>query len=248
MTMDCQTCRTQMPDALYDTFSDNQQAAFQHHLEGCRICLEEYRQLSQTLVLIEQEWNQDEIEPPDDVWTRLEPQLDEVDRSKQRHRFANKGLFALAALLLLSLGLKWWPNSDNPSEIDSITTSAHHQTHLAAKTQPPALAHYLAKTQPLLLAIANQRGTATATGFELGYERGLATNLAMEALDLGEALPGRRNRRDRALLEDIRYLLLQVANLEETQYGAGMVLAREVLEEETILFRINLFELRDSVI
>jgi hypothetical protein len=54
------------------------------------------------------------------------------------------------------------------------------------------------------------------------------------------------NSGQKRLLNDIEFLLLQIANLDEANAAIGVQLLQQYLEDSNILFKIRLLEMRDQ--
>ena len=107
----------------------------------------------------------------------------------------------------------------------------------------PELMSYLNRAQIMLMQVAN---TETAADSAFPIQRTFARDMALEASFLNGADNNPFASGERKLLRDIEFMLLQIANLDESNMEVGVDLLQRFLEENGILFRIRLLEMRDQ--
>jgi len=219
-----------MMDALYDQLKGKAAKAYAEHLDRVSECQVEFLYM-ESVVSVFYEPVVEEPEPKlaDKLWARLEPELDRVD-SPRAGVMLRRFFLVAAALFVAALGL--WFGTLRETPLPVVPTPG----------DPGPLTHYLDKAQPLLLAVANHRGgKGTATGFDHQTERDHAALLAEEAARIRTSI-ARTGSVDR-LLGDIELLLLQVANLEDSQYGKEIALVQDYMQRRTILLKVSLLEM-----
>jgi len=234
--MTCRRYQDQMAERLAGAAAAD--ADFDAHLARCADCATEYRELQETLALAARE--RPPVDPGprlNEFWARLEPALDEVDRERTRRRgwgWPVWGALAAAAVLALALiglnrGTETPPEPAEPAVDDRLTA-------------------FFDRAEPFLLSLVN---VAVAEDDELlgetvARDRVHAARLADEAGALQDALQtaplGQRH-----LLGDIELLMLQVANLRESDYPSGVALVRNFMDRRIILFKLSLIESRSQL-
>jgi hypothetical protein len=83
-----------------------------------------------------------------------------------------------------------------------------------------------------------------AAGLSLSSERKLSRDLLLETNALKRDLQNSREEQLLDLVSQLEIILLQIANLREAHASVGLELARSGIEEQALLFRINLEEMR----
>ena len=233
--MNCQNCREAMADSLYGVLTEEQEQAFEHHLQHCEACALDFAELRAALTTIERE-KPEFPEPPslESLWSDLEPELDRIDQ--QRRRFWLKPAMAAfaAALILAILFLPQAPPVEPLAEKPKIDQR---------------LASFYNRTQPVLLAIANDSlaDEDEILSDMLEFDKMYAAQLAEEAGALSEVLADQTSLKNKNLLEDIQLILLQVSNLRESEYHGGLRMVRHYMDQQTILFKISLLTYRQEI-
>ena len=216
------------PHDLSDLLADEATEAERRHVADCARCVAALEALRATQALVTAVKPESEAVPDfEGVWSRLEPRLDAVDRS--RRRLALPVWLSAAAVLLLAL---WTLRETGP-------------TPTQAKPQPPAeLVSFFDRAQPFLLTLANVNPRIESEDdlAMIREDRDRAARLAVEARTLDESPGAWLSLDQRSLLADIELLLLQVANLRESEYPSGLEMVRTFMARRTILFELTLFD------
>ena len=246
--LSCESAQNLMADALYLEPGETLPQNLQLHLQDCVSCQNEYKEILAAKSLIEKaglKSGQYEDIPERAALTRLYdnllPELDRIDaqryRELPRQRFApwSMAVGAIAASLFIFLAGFLFLSS-NQTETPNYSVS---------QNASPELMNYLIRAQVMLLQIAN---TESAQDSAFPIQQTVARNMALEANLLNGVDDSPFANGERKLLRDIEFMLLQIANLDETNMEEGVELLQRFLEENGILFRIRLLEMRDKEI
>lgn len=246
----CEACERLIVDALYDELDSAQQKKLDRHLESCRICRDLLAELQAAGRTLEQHGltagrfhDVAERAGLDELWDAMQPALDQVDAERYRHvsrrRFAPYLTGALAAaaglltlILLFDLGIQ---NGDLTLETG--------QPVATAEPSDAELLNYLRRAEAMLMAVANAQSRNEAG---VPIRQNFARNMAQEAGVLTAGMEDSFSSGQSRLLKDIEYMLMQIANLEEGNMEEGVQLLQGYIEENNILFRIRLMEMRES--
>lgn len=243
--LSCESAQNLIADALYVEGPEAMPANLLEHLEQCQSCRAEFEHLQKACTDLDasglaREAYADipERASLDDLFDRLEPELDRIDaqRYRQLHKnnFSpwNMALGAIAASLVIFVtGFVFL--SSNPSQPADAPLSAGIS---------PELMDYLGKAQIMLMQVANTEREAP----DLPIQRTVARDLASEANLLTGMDDSPFASGERRLLRDIEFMLLQIANLDSSNMDEGVALLQTFLEENSILFRIRLLEMRNQ--
>jgi hypothetical protein len=235
-----------MLHALYGELHDDELRAFEAHLAGCPACSVQMSGLRQTLSIVN---TQPAPQPPQGFWERVWPEFVRGIERSERHATGKRRSWSVrrrlvelsvaAALVLLGVLVgRHWPGDDSshrrvpfPREADQI---------------PPLqdrLDRYLGKSKLVLMSVNHLQDT-DAAGLSLSSERKLSRDLLLETNALKRDLQNSREEQLLDLVSQLEIILLQIANLREAHASVGIELARSGIEEQALLFRINLEEMR----
>ena len=114
---------------------------------------------------------------------------------------------------------------------------------VAADLMNPDLMNYLDRAQVMLMQVAN---TQSDNGLVIPIRQAFARDMAFEANMLSGGGDIGVKSGQRKLLRDIEFLLLQIANLDESNMAEGVALLQQYMEVNSILFKIRLMEMRDQ--
>lgn len=244
--LNCDACQILIADAIYQDGGDSLPRELTQHLESCASCRAEFDELQQTKQLLEsaglQRGTFDDIPERaslDDLHTRLLPELDKIDAQRYREmapkRSAhwNMAIGAIAASLIIFVtGFVFLSSNQTETPSTAFTQQVN-----------PDLMNYLNRAQVMLMQVAN---TETTNGSGLPIQRTVARDMALEANVLHEVDNNPFASGERKLLRDIEFMLLQIANLDESNMEEGVALLQRFLEENGVLFKIRLMEMRDN--
>ncbi len=250
--LSCESCQVLIADGLYDQLTESDNRDLQVHLQGCPQCKQVMHEAQMAKTDLESRGissdSYDDIPERaalDDLWYRLQPQLDSIDaeRYRQSHQrrhnfFSTWGpAFAVAASLVLVLSIVLVSVDQQAPAPEVVTVQP------AANTVDPELLRYLTRAQTMLMQVAN---TEMQNASVVPMQQTFARNMAQEASFLTTARDENFSSGQSRLLKDIEYLLLQIANLDESNMEEGVALLQRFMEENSILFRIRLVEMREQ--
>ncbi len=244
--LSCEPFQILMVDALYLDESEELPSRLATHLEGCENCRREFAELQQACELLDSTGLKHEAfdDIPeraslDGMYDKLSSELDRIDAQRYRNQY-HRGLApwsvavgAIAASLVIFVtGFVFLSsNQSTPEEVVS--------TELVS----PDLMNYLDRAQVMLMQVANAEAE---NGSVLPIQSGIARTMALEANVLTGADRSPFTSGEKKLLQDIEFMLLQIANLDESNMQEGVALLQQFLDDNGILFRIRLLELRDQ--
>lgn len=247
--LNCDAVQSLMVDALYVHNEPSEDKALREHLHSCQSCQALWQEMSQALDTIKDAGIQGEMNDGhsqgavmDTLWENLQPALDKVDAERYRKlpkggRSALTGLpafgAALAACLALALGI---------STLTSPPVTVE-QPIAAAPLVSPELMNYLDRAQVMLLLVANAESENVSV---IPVRDSFARDMAQEASLLRVSADDQVKSGQRRLLKDIEFLLMQIANLDESNMAEGIALLQRYLEDNSVLFKIRLLEMRDQ--
>lgn len=244
--LSCDNCQQLIADALYDALDATQQQKLESHLQECASCREQYAEIRRAIDTLQaQEVGSglyDDIPERvamDTLWDRLQPELNRIDAERYRalpkqrnHRLIGMGL-ALAASLALLVAIL--PLVSNNEETAPPAT--------ASNLISPELMDYLTRAEVMLLLVANAETQSVSA---VPIRQTFARDMALEANILNTSMQNNLNSGQSRLLQDIEFLLLQIANLDSSNMEQGVQLLQQYLEENSVLFKIRLLEMRNQ--
>lgn len=252
----CELAQQLIADRLYDPLNAADEKALSIHLDYCADCRIVQQELRGALTLVRKAElttpgslrTHDEPEM-ESLWTNLQPELDRIDaqryqqlsRVHRRHR--RYTAFAVAAsvvavVMALILVRPAGPVTQIASSPESVAVE-----HAAPQAESADYRNFLNRARIALLSLANSEPANDRT---LPFAREQAGYMAQEAGLLNVGLNNSLSAGQLQLLNDIQYLMLQYANLEDGDLASGMEVLRLFLNNNTLLFKLNLAELRDA--
>ncbi len=142
-------------------------------------------------------------------------------------------MLAIAASVILFVSI---------TSID-LTNSSTEPEIAASPLTSPELMSYLNRAQVPLLVVANA-GSENVSIIPIGQS--FARDMAFEASLLSTSMDDSSSSGQRKLLRDIEFLLRQIANQDESNMAEGVALLQSYLEQNSVLFKIRLLEMRDQ--
>lgn len=244
--LNCESCRDVMADALYDPPDEGVDAALKTHLASCGECRAIYKELSAATEHLRQAGvsggdfeDIPERASLDDLWQRVEPALDRID-AERYHRLAKRNpapwiaaITALAATLIVFISVT----------VPGVDEAVPQPRIVSDQGVSPELMSYLDRAQVMLMQVAN---TESANVSGIPITQAFARNMALEANLLNIGRDREFNSGERRLLREIEFLLLQIANLDNDNMHEGVTLLQRYLEQNSVLYRIRLMEMRDQ--
>ncbi len=247
--LDCETSQSLMADALYLDDPDSMPKALSEHLDGCESCRNEFIQLQEACAHLDasgfsRDGYQDipERASLDDMFDRLSPELDRIDAERFhqiRGRHFSPWSMAFGAIaasfVIFVTGFVFLSSNFSSSPVQPVNNVVSTDTSTE-------LMNYLDRAQVMLMQVANTEQQAPVLPIQRTAARDLASEASLlTAMDNSPFASG-----ERKLLRDIEFMLRQVANLDESNMEEGVALLQRFLEENGILFRIRLLEMRQQ--
>ncbi len=243
----CEGTQKLMADSLFEPLSPGAQLRLDSHLVLCDTCRKLHAELSESTLSLQSKNIRSAISTTEpileDLWDKLQPELNRID-AQRYHRLANRRWqnwmgagVAAAACLLLAIGLKLEPVGNSSQQSAPVTPLT------AGRQSNPEFQDYLNRAQTVLLTVAN---TDQASMRGMPLERDYAGIMATEAKLLSSNPDNELSPSQAQLLQDLEHLLLQFANFDEENLAEGLAMLRLYLQDNTILFRMNLAKLRQQ--
>jgi hypothetical protein len=244
--LNCESCEILMTDALYGQLDELLEKKLHEHLDSCEQChavMQELANANEQLIAagVSSGIFSDipERASLDDIWDRLQPPLNEIDaerfRDLQKWRISPRvaTMLAIAASVILFISVTSFDLTNSSTEPEIAANQLVH----------PELMNYLNRAQVPLLLVANAESENVSV---IPIRQSFARNMAFEASLLSTSIDDYSSSGQRKLLRDIEFLLLQIANLDESNMAEGVALLQIYLEQNSVLFKIRLLEMRDQ--
>lgn len=244
--LSCEQFEILMADALYLEEGQALPLDLKKHLDTCEVCRVEFAELHSAKLDVESAGLKhvvfDDI-PERAALAELNSKLDlELDRiDAQHYRQIPQRTFSpwsmavgaiAASLIIFVTGFVLLTSNQAVLPETVLSTDTNRE-----------LMDYLNKAQVMLMQVAN---TESAKDSTFPIQTTVARDMALEANILTEMDNSPFATGERKLLRDIEFMLLQIANLDESNMQDGVALLQRFLEENGILFRIRLLEMRDQ--
>lgn len=241
--MTCKECTELMTDALYGELTENEKALFEAHTASCNGCSTLFLGMQQTLRIMEQH---ERVKPDessrDEYWekirARIIPQVS-TRRPLWRPSAVPAWAYAVAAVLLVAFGIylgrMYFPFQQR--ETPPVVAEA-----VGDSVDKEALA-YLERTKNLLLGVVNMN-TDDETPANLSRHQQVSRQLIQQAVYFKTALRRPEQEQLRRLIHDLEVVLLQLANIEVKPGVPAVELIKKGVYQRSILFKINVEEIR----
>lgn len=244
----CESSQTLIADALYDDTDSATQVELEQHLAGCAECSALYQQLQearQVLAATGVEHGRFDDIPEraelTDLWETLQPALDKIDAERYRQLPRRRtmqwamGALAVAASVVLTVVLM--------PLVSTTPTPAPTQQASLNEMINPDLMNYLTRAEVMLLLVANaETDSVSAVPIRSTFARDMAFEAGLLNASMNDTLNSGQSR----LLKEIEFMLLQIANLDETNMEEGVRLLQDYMEDNSVLLKIRLLEMRDQ--
>lgn len=248
--LNCESCQIIMADAIYDELDSAHASKLQAHLDDCANCRNLYAELQSTNAQLfdagvgSSNFNDiPERASLENLFEKVEPSLDRVDATRY-HQLPKRNIApwaaaitAIAASVIVFIFLP----SNTPG--NSPANTLEQPQIVSTEGVDRNLMNYLDRAQVMLMQVAN---TESSSGSVIPVTNNFARNMALEANFLSTFDDNNVNSGQKKLLKDIEFLLLQLANLDESNMDEGVALMQRYLEENSVLFKIRLLEMKDQ--
>ena len=235
-----------MADALYVSLPEAQHNQLQQHLQECDSCRELMEQLQGDKTVLETRGiasgNFDDIPERaalDNLWSNIEPALDRIDAERYRTRshFRPAPYLAAAMAIAASVIVFFSVLPTTPEQ------TAPANTVVRTSDISPELLNYLTRVETMLMSVANSEGSNNNV---MPVQQNFARDMAMQANFMTNNLDNSINSGQSRLLKDIEFMLLQIANLDESNMEEGVRLLQQYMEDNSVLLKIRLMEMRNQ--
>lgn len=248
--LNCDACQTLLADSLYDEVDAATAAQVEAHLAGCAECSavrERLEEAHRALIGAGIDHGRFDDIPEraalTELWENLQPALDKIDAERYRALPRRRngqlimGALAIAASVVLTVVLTplFSPSS---TPVQPIEQQASIDELIS-----PDLMDYLTRAEVMLLLVANAE-TNSVSAVPIRSE--FARDMALEANLLNVSMSDSINSGQSRLLREIEFMLLQIANLDEANMAEGVALLQDFMEDNSVLFKIRLLEMRDQ--
>lgn len=247
--------RNVLYDFLLDELSDGDRTVVAKHLAGCRQCSDELAGLQKTLAVLPRASSQPEDERDEMFWHSLAMN---VEKEIRRESILKTGIFSAlvdrvrsfvafrpayaysagAALAVIGVAVFFFrPQFEAPIHVaEKEDISEEARIIPTANESQQRISDYFRKSKTLLVGIANLR-TEDEPNIDLSDERSVSRSLVHEARLLQQQpLDGRSAR----LIRDLEKIMIELANLEETNDLPNVELIRTGIRQENLLFKIRM--------
>ncbi len=249
--LSCEASQLLIADGLYGDLPAGQQQALQQHIEHCQHCRELLDDLQAGKNYLEAQGlasgNFDDIPERvqlDSLWENIEPALDSIDADRYRNQarrfrpapWLATGMVMAACLLLFISILPIGPQTETGGGA-GVSELASNQAIA------PELLDYLNRVETLLMTVANTEANNTAM---VPVQQTFARDMALQANFMSNDMNDSFNSGQSRLLRDIEFMLLQIANLDESNMEEGVQLLQQYMEDNSVLLKIRLMEMRNQ--
>jgi hypothetical protein len=238
-------------DEFLDLADSRVDASTNEHLNSCRECAAQYRELRQSLALL------DSVQPPNretgygrQVWARVQHQVatEPPQRSFIPSLWARRAAAAFAAAAMVVIAFYVGRYSRRQPDIakapGGVTSTAQAQGQpVRERVLMMAVGDHLERSQMVLLELEHAPTAGSAT-VDISAERRRAEGLLeanrlyrQTALDQGDA--GLAN-----VLDELERVLIEVANSPNHADSADVRRLRERMQHEGIIFKVRVLDSR----
>lgn len=242
-------------DFLHDELSDADRTAVEQHLVSCRQCADELAGLQKTLAVLPRPSSQPDDERDEMFWHSLAMNVQRDIRGERKSRtgvflalvdrirsfvtlrpaYAYSAGAALAAIGIAAFFFR--PQLESPIHV-AEKENMYEEARIipTANESQQRISDYFRKSKTLLVGIANLR-TEDEPNIDLSNEKSVSRSLVHEARLLQQQpLDGRSAR----LIRDLEKIMIELANLEETNDLPNVELIRSGIRQENLLFKIRM--------
>jgi hypothetical protein len=248
----------QLYDYATNALDDNARRNIEQHLTSCTTCAEDLKELQQAIALLPLPSTSPSDEKDEAFWNHLAMNVEkEIRQSKQpkmnpftefvesiRSFFTLRPSYAYAiggSLAMMVLGIVFFrmQPKENVEVAETRPVQSDSTVMLARFTRSQErVGQYFRKSRTLLVGLANMK-TDDAANFDLSAEKVKARTLIREARFV--KMQPINNRTER-LVNDLERILIELANLEETNDIPNVEMIRSGIHQENLLFKIRMAE------
>ncbi len=253
----CNTCRTMMAEALYDELSPARQEEFQAHVAACADCAREFAGLGATLRMMD---NLEPANPPAGYWAgyweRLQRRLEPAGSENfllewwRRIRFpvvthAPAWAPLAAALMLIVTGV-FIGRALYLDKIVTTGTPGQTATIIDAAVLDEfnqMFSQYISRSRVALMGLDNFDTAEDQEMFDLPRHQLVYQDIIRQGRNLQRHKAASQDIRFILLVAEIERVLLQIANSDDEDMDWVLQIARQGIEQNSILLKITLTEI-----
>ena len=260
----CKSFQDQFIDVFYNDADADQANAFQAHLKECPDCTAAYEKFTATLdIMNERKSPEPDAAFWDNYWDNLAPQLSESDISADDHpadspsgpmkkltfsiehqwtyRFA-----AAAAILIIGILMGKFIFTGSGLERSSVPFTEAPGQYIQRAAVDPQTQQYLDRSKVLILGLVHLDPELMDSNFDFSRYQSVSRELVEEAAVIKEKLDQSKQNRLRALVADLEFILVQIANLEMENDVSAIEMLKSGVDRRGVLMKINLEEIRQQ--
>ncbi len=253
---------------LKDDLSLRKRQAVESHLKSCERCAAELRSLREAMSLLDKQAVRPSGRRSDLYWQQFAQKVDQkiqlgaVDEESTsvvgrllEMLMENRKPFAVgfaSALSLIMIALAVWglwikaPSSEQlGSDIPSRQRANGPTVNVEKAVLETRAEEYLEQSKVILIGLMNADPRSfSKSGSVLQRQREISRQLVRESREITSRLTDPSQQRLKELISDLGLILVQIANLENGHDLQGVEIVRSGVEQNGILFKINLEEIR----
>ncbi len=249
--------KNQLYDYAMNLLNDDARRNVEQHFSSCKSCTDDLKELQQAITLLPHPSTQPSDAKDEAFWNSVANNVERVIRlhtqpkplffsevyEKMRTFFTFRPGYAyaiggsLAAVVLAVVLFRWQP-AEKQQVADAKSQTIDSTIVLTQYKNQERISQYFRKSKTLLVGIANMKMN-DEQNIDLSVERKVSRELIHEARYLKQqAMDGRSAR----LVEDLEKILIELANLEETNDLPNVEMIRSGINQENLLFKIRMAE------
>jgi hypothetical protein len=252
-------------DYLREELTASEQNAVETHLRSCEVCAAELRRLRETTELLDNHAVRPSETRGELYWQQFASKVDRRIQVQETEREApslvsrvlemlvdNRKPFGVGfatALSLIAIAFAvWslWIKSPDVGQVASASDSGARapSTSVEKVALESRAQDYLEQSKIVLIGLVNADPKAIGEASPLLVrQREVSRILVRESEDISSKLTDPSQRQLRELVSDLGLILMQIANLEMKHEAQGVEIVKNGVEQNGILFRINLEEI-----
>ena len=260
---ECKELRDAFVEYLFDEIDEETKRRFEAHLARCSKCAAQLAEMKGTLTMM---GHMRRAEPPeefwDTYWARLSARIEQELAPRpsvsvgllERIRHVFPTLYrpayrwaAVVGVLIVGIliGRLFFSQRGKEPSLAQRPHSPREATF--AQTVDERAERYLERSKIFLLGFVNTDPQAEGDEVSFSRQQDISEGLIQEALYLKENLSGRAQQKQRALIEELEAILLEIANLEEQEDLPHIELIRDGIDRKGILLKINIHQMKGGL-
>lgn len=252
----CHAFHTQKLQLYYGELSPDSARRLREHLEACSDCRHEWHLLQQDMKLLNERFRPD---PGKAFWAGYWDTLAERMNRESQERLTEKKRFSrsfpafpavilrpAAAISLLVIGILIGRHL-LPEPVSRNAAPAAAGSLISGNDARRRTVALLNQSKVMLLGFANfDVDDEDISSLDVPLQRQKSAAMLKQASSLRQQLDSSTDGRLERLLDDLEFILLQIANLEEKDGKAAVEVIRSSVDERSILFKITYQEIKET--